>query len=401
MSNKTSSSKIGRAYALAGILLFAVCLANGLLLNIIYVNSRNLYNRNMESIQHMSTINDELSNVNENVLLVVSQLFIDAGVDPLAEIQNSFNVIREEEKAFEETEGHTAIEERRYNQAKLAIESYDQILLEQIPLYENGDFSTARSIYVQEVIPLQNCATEMLMATIEIGSRNAADSLYQNAMFHGIGQLILIGLFLLGEAAIFFASSRAKKANAEIEQKQDQLVAAGKRLEHSQKRVQDIANTNILTGLRNRYALETDISDRLETDQFNIGVFDLDNFRSINDTYGYEFGDEYLAQMADRLKDTYGSIADIYNITGNEFCFVFHSDVPDVQAQNTAEKIRATMSETYDILGTGIQLSASGSIYHYLPNDSLNINALLVKLDTTMRQAKMSGGGKVYAVTSI
>ena len=163
----------------------------------------------------------------------------------------------------------------------------------------------------------------------------------------------------------------------------------------------DIALTNILTGMKNRYALENDLADRLETDQFNIGVFDLDNFRAINDTYGYEFGDEFLATIGEMLNSEYSNVAEIYNITGNEFCFIFHDDVPDSQAQRIADKIRITMTTPIEISGVVAQCGASGSIYHYLPNDSLNVSSLLIKMDTTLHNAKRNGGNMVYTVNSL
>ncbi|MDE6101868.1 MAG: GGDEF domain-containing protein, partial [Ruminococcus sp.] len=163
----------------------------------------------------------------------------------------------------------------------------------------------------------------------------------------------------------------------------------------------DIAITNILTGMKNRYALENDLAERLETDQFNIGVFDIDNFRLINDTYGYEFGDEFLAAIGETLLQEFGDMASIYNITSNEFCFIFNEDIPDSQIQRIADRIRAAMSSPVTIENIMVQCTASGSIYHYLPNDSLNVSSLLIKMDTVMHNVKRNGGNNVYVVNSL
>ena len=162
-----------------------------------------------------------------------------------------------------------------------------------------------------------------------------------------------------------------------------------------------MAYTNILTGMKNRYALDNDISGRLETDQFNIAVFDMDNFRSINDMYGYDFGDEYLAMIAERLKEEYGNDAEIYNITGNEFCFVFNKEVSDIQATRIAERVIQTLAEWYTVLNLNVQLTASGSTCHYLPGDCISVSALLVKLDNVLRDAKRNGGNMVLQVMGI
>ena len=165
--------------------------------------------------------------------------------------------------------------------------------------------------------------------------------------------------------------------------------------------MQDIALTNILTGMKNRYSLEDDLAGRLETDQFNIGVFDIDNFRIINDTYGYEFGDEYLSAIGEMLTEEFSDSATIYNITSNEFCFVFNDDIPDSQAQRIADKIRATLSTPITIESITVQCTASGSIYHYLPNDCLNVSSLLLKMDNVMHNAKRNGGNMIYVVNSL
>ena len=394
-----SEQKPGRIYQFAAVFLLVICAANLALLSIIYANSKRIYSRDLESIQHMSTINDELSDINENVLSVVSTVFLDTGSDPLNEIKNAFNVIRVEEEAYEQIKGRSETEQRRYHQAKLAIQSYNSILQDQVPLFEKGDFSTARLIYTQEIIPLQNSASEMLTAAMEIRSRNAEESVHQNAVAHGLGLLILLTFFVLGELAILYAYRRAQDSSQEIKQNKYKLAAADRKLEHSKQKVHDIAMRNILTRMKNRYALESDLADSLETDVFSIAVFDTDKFHRINDAYGYSFGDEYLAAVADRLISEFGDHGTLYNITGSEFCIIFNKDIPEPQAEELAEAIRLAMCDDYTVSGINIHMKASGSILHYRPDECPDVSALLMKLDTAMRQIKKNGGGSLCIVT--
>ena len=55
----------------------------------------------------------------------------------------------------------------------------------------------------------------------------------------------------------------------------------------------------------------------------------------------------------------------------------------------------------FNVFNIGVQLTASGSVYHYLPGDCLNVASLLVKMDNAMRGVKMNGGNAVVAVTGI
>ena len=156
--------------------------------------------------------------------------------------------------------------------------------------------------------------------------------------------------------------------------------------------------TNILTGMKNRYALDESLAQLIGNAQFNIAVFDIDNFRVINDMYGYEFGDEYLATVAERLKTEYSEHAELFNITGNEFCMVFYEHISDLQAQQLAEQIRQGIGQPTTIAGITVQMTVSASLYHYLPSDNLDVNTLLMKMDTALHAAKHDGGNRMYQI---
>ena len=52
-------------------------------------------------------------------------------------------------------------------------------------------------------------------------------------------------------------------------------------------------------------------------------VFDLDNFKYINDTYGHQAGDQCLKVIAECLKKAYSRYGNCYRIGGDEFCVLF------------------------------------------------------------------------------
>ena len=156
--------------------------------------------------------------------------------------------------------------------------------------------------------------------------------------------------------------------------------------------------TNILTGMKNRYALDESLSQLIGNAQFNIAVFDIDNFRMFNDMYGYELGDEYLATVAERLKTDYSEYAEMFNITGNEFCMVFYEHVSDLQAQQLAEQIRIGIGQPTLVANIPLQATVSASLYHYLPSDNLDVNTLLMKMDSALHAAKRDGGNRMYQI---
>ena len=60
-------------------------------------------------------------------------------------------------------------------------------------------------------------------------------------------------------------------------------------------------------------------------------VFDLDNFKYINDTYGHQAGDQCLKVIAECLKKAYSRYGNCYRIGGDEF--VFLSTVSDSEKE--------------------------------------------------------------------
>lgn len=105
-----------------------------------------------------------------------------------------------------------------------------------------------------------------------------------------------------------------------------------------------------LTGLNNRGQLRRYIAQ--ENSLFREGrrtyvmMIDVNEFKSINDTYGHAVGDRALKTISDSLKKAAGSVnapVFISRYGGDEFVFIVHSeadDVPDVLSQNIHKKIR-------------------------------------------------------------
>ncbi|HCJ42366.1 MAG TPA: hypothetical protein DHV89_13640, partial [Ruminococcus sp.] len=131
------------------------------------------------------------------------------------------------------------------------------------------------------------------------------------------------------------------------------------------------------TGMKNRYALDEDISGRLESDNMCVTLLDIDNFRQINDIYGYDFGDEFLGMVSDKLKEEFSEQAELYNIQGNQFCMVFKDNIASSQAMRISEQAIQVMNNVYTISNIGLQLSATGSFYNYHARECANLSALL------------------------
>ena len=78
-----------------------------------------------------------------------------------------------------------------------------------------------------------------------------------------------------------------------------------------------------LTGLLNQNSYLNRTAERYKSDKGLI-VFDVDNFKQVNDIYGHLNGDICLIEVADCIKKAYSRYGHCYRIGGDEFCVLMH-----------------------------------------------------------------------------
>jgi len=93
------------------------------------------------------------------------------------------------------------------------------------------------------------------------------------------------------------------------------------RFEQTHKSLEVQAYTDALTGVYNRRGFNKAVKDKKGV----LGIFDLDDFKRINDTYGHKFGDEYLRFFAELLKQNVHLDDIIGRIGGDEFIVLFNN----------------------------------------------------------------------------
>ncbi|MCQ2418100.1 MAG: GGDEF domain-containing protein [Oscillospiraceae bacterium] len=409
LKKKQGSSYKGGGFVIAAVALFLVLTINSLMLLITYQKTSSIFTTTSKEMNLINSANGQLVAANTEVLEIVAGIGnMDGHINAITAM---FEGIREKLDNYEKIEGHDEMALRRFRYARAFIEAYDEKLLTyQIRLNasrnsrdEEADKFLAQIpyIYQEEIAPLQLNASEMMVASISIGAASANKRTAESIRFVYFIVSILAVVLVLGEIAILLVARYTRRSIDEIDRKNAQFAEASSKLMRSREKMEDISTLNILTGLKNRYALEQDIGSRLADSQFNIAVFDLDGFRQINDMYGYDFGDEYLSQIAERLRNEFGAFCDLYNIAGNEFCAVFNREVSDTQAIHYVEGICNAMASPYTIFNLTVQLTVSASTYHYVAGDCLNLNSLLVKMDGALRYVKRQGGGRIQEVMNI
>jgi two-component system cell cycle response regulator len=116
------------------------------------------------------------------------------------------------------------------------------------------------------------------------------------------------------------------------------------------------AVTDALTGLSNRRKLVADLERRLAADDPQptlLLLFDLDGFKTYNDTFGHPAGDALLARLGAKLADVPGPGGDAYRLGGDEFCLI--SPLTGDDAERLIDRACAALTEQ----GEGFEVGTS------------------------------------------
>ncbi|HCE67547.1 MAG TPA: GGDEF domain-containing protein [Geobacter sp.] len=147
-----------------------------------------------------------------------------------------------------------------------------------------------------------------------------------------------------------------------------------------------------LTGLPNRVLFEQSFDNGLiQAKRHGWGLavlfIDIDNFKSINDTYGHDMGDKVLIMVADRLKSSVRKVDTISRWAGDEFVCLLMEVKQGSVVTRLAEKMVNRISEAFEFNGTVLSIRVSIGIAIY-PADGETADVLFKKADTAMYKAK-------------
>ena len=122
---------------------------------------------------------------------------------------------------------------------------------------------------------------------------------------------------------------------------------------------------------------------------------DLDNFKAINDTFGHEWGDRLLVQVAERLQAGVRSVDTVARLGGDEFVLILqhlHSVEPEaaVEAEAIAQKVIASLNEPFQVDKREIHSTPSIGIALFRDAQQ-SVHELLQRADLAMYQAKVQG----------
>ena len=181
-----------------------------------------------------------------------------------------------------------------------------------------------------------------------------------------------------GDIRYFISTSRDISDRIELEQELKQL-----------------ATKDTLTGIYNRYMINTKIEEEIKRvnrygKPFGLLMFDIDHFKKVNDTYGHDVGDYVLQEISsivlNNIRET-----DSFGRWGGEEFMILMPCTPEEQLVELAQKIRKAI-ETY-VFEKVHQVTISIGVTLYKKDEELK--TLIKRVDTALYEAKEQGRNRV------
>ena len=198
--------------------------------------------------------------------------------------------------------------------------------------------------------------------------------------------IIFIASSVIGLLCLFVTLKRANNLSAELELKVNKRT----------KTLNDLARTDSLTSIANRRHFE----------EFNLGIFshqaeinwpiaiviyDLDYFKSVNDTYGHDIGDECLKAVVQAVNLALRNNQDFHaRLGGEEFAIVLQG-ITNEGLQKIIDRILVNVSGVKILENTDIQITCSVGSTRATFHSNVTMKKMMNLADKALYQAKSNG----------
>ena len=163
-------------------------------------------------------------------------------------------------------------------------------------------------------------------------------------------------------------------------------------MEDEKAHLEDEASTDPLTKALNRRSFQRILSQAVVSAQpFFLVMFDIDHFKSVNDTYGHDVGDAVLREISALVRDNIRETDTLARWGGEEFMVLStHSNME--RAKRVAERLRKAVAE-FSFTGVPHQITSSFGIVLQTTGESGE--DLVKRVDKALYEAKETGRNKV------
>jgi diguanylate cyclase (GGDEF)-like protein/PAS domain S-box-containing protein len=176
-----------------------------------------------------------------------------------------------------------------------------------------------------------------------------------------------------------------------LEKRNSELEEANRNLEENLKKLSQLSNIDFLTSIYNRHKLEKEFENEMARSKrygtpLAAVLFDVDNFKMINDTYGHQVGDLVLEKVSKLIINNIRETDIVGRWGGDEFFIIF----PGINLEDTMitiEKIKCLIEKSK--FHESAQVTCSFGVTEYITGDS--IGSVYQRTDKALYNAKNDG----------
>jgi diguanylate cyclase (GGDEF)-like protein len=238
------------------------------------------------------------------------------------------------------------------------------------------------------------------MIVVEYGYGRADEAVEGGPIRAALAVPLVVEGEQLGYLTAYSRSGRAAFGESSAAELEELALRAGPAIDNARRfrEARQLADLDALTGLHNRrYFHETLQREVARAQRYNrnlaLVVFDLDDFKAINDRIGHLAGDAVLAEAAQRVLDVVRTADVACRVGGDEFAVILpESSVTD------ADQLYKRLSQAVSArpVGQAGRLHLSAGVTELRPDD--DAVALFERADEALYRAKGAGKGTVVAV---
>ena len=231
---------------------------------------------------------------------------------------------------------------------------------------------------------------------------------YSLSTKHGLISAFLIEIFIFSLAIAYRIRSLEQEklqiihqANLHLDEKVKERTLE---LEHSKNKLEDLASKDPLTSLYNRRFLynmsnELILIAKREKSPLSLILFDIDDFKQINDNFGHAIGDNVIVEFAKLLQTTRSSDIEA-RIGGEEFVLIL-PNTSEMGAFEIASQICSEIAQLELIYSdTNLSFTVSGGISSVVLEHEKGIESAINRADQALYHAKENGKNQISIFNS-
>ncbi len=183
------------------------------------------------------------------------------------------------------------------------------------------------------------------------------------------------------------------------------IIELNRELAAKSKKLEEAARTDSLTGLPNRRAIEDWAARQLRGAARHgfplwVAIGDIDNFKSVNDTFGHDAGDIVLKTFGNVLRKCTRASDICGRLGGDEFVLVM-THVESEYIEETVNRFREHFAIlSFPLLGQTVRATASFGVAGTVDNELPDFGSLLSKADQMLYESKRAGRNLVRVAFS-